>query len=375
MGKLGRALLRGVGAGLTSFGGSMQAKLDQEREDERLSKLDSFKERELSVREQESKLNQQRMNVANKMQLAKFNHDRFTQLMTQSEMDPGVMAKASTDLINNGMVYQNNTIEAAKFQEKKNASGQIEFAKPYAVWDMGTYNTDDETGEPITGNDGKPEYIPHKTGNGKMVFWDRDEFVTYITKNANPYEFSKYSFIEMNAKKQRVIDAKNFASLEAAKFGTAKGQTDEAVSRQKIAESKARETKLKRETEDVGKGSQNIKDMAAKELAASLRRDFPGEPITPETAMKMAKIRDNKKTRGIFRKAAEAALNPDNPATRSDFIEGGVSEGGIPREFMEKLYEEAELAYEERGEESFGSDGWFVQVFNKVASLLSGGTE
>ena len=223
MGKVGKAILAGVGAGLTSVGRSMALENQQKREDERLEKLDTFRERELSVREKESKLNQQRLNIANKMQTAKFNHSRFTQLMQQSEMDPEVMAKASTDLINNGMVYKNNSIEASKMQMKSAEDGRFEMAKPYAVWDMGTYNTD-AAGEILTGKDGKPEYIPHQTGNGKMIFWDRDEFVTYLTKNANADEFSKYAFVEMNAKKQRELDAQNISAQAAAKSETKTGR-------------------------------------------------------------------------------------------------------------------------------------------------------
>jgi hypothetical protein len=375
MGKLGKALLTGVGVGLSTLAQGMQLEMQQEREDKRLAKLDDFKERDLTIREEESKINKQRLDIANRQALAKYNHGRYVQLAASSEYDPAVMDKANTDLINNGLVYRNNTIEASKLQMKSAKDGRFEMVKPYAVWDIGTYNTDKKTGEPITDDNGNPEYIPHKTGNGRQIFWTRDEFITSIDRSANADEFSKYAFVEMNAEKQRGIDAANVKSKAAAEFATKKGQTDEALSRQKISESKAREAKLRAEAKSGGgKGLKNIAAMASKELAASLRKDFPGEPITPETADKMASIRENPKTRRIFRKAAEAALDPGNPATMSDFIDGGTSRG-IPRAFMEKLYEEAEIAYEERGEEAFASDGWFTKMYNNVVNYLSGSKE
>jgi hypothetical protein len=368
MGKLGKALLGGLGAGLTSLGQGMAAENQQKREDERLETLDAFKERELLVREQESKLNQQRMEIANKQQQSLFNLKRYTQIMATSEMNPEQMAKANTDLINNGMVYKNNSIEASKFQEKKNATGQVEFAKPYAVWDVGTYNTD-ENDEPITGGDGKPEYIPHKTGNGKMIFWDRDEFVNYITKSANADEFSKYNFVTMNARKQRALDNTAYAEKLQVEAESVAGITKEAKDRQAIATDKARERNLDRVD---NKALNNIKAMSRKELAASLRKDYPGEPITEVTAGKMAAIREVKKTRDIFAAAAVRALDPDDPATREDFINGAP---GIPVAFMEKLYEEAEIIYEAEGKEGFATDGWFKKMYNKAALLFSGSKE
>jgi hypothetical protein len=329
----------------------LTAKENQEREDERLEKLDTFRERELSIREKESKLNQQRMDIANKMQTAKYNHSRYTQLMTQSEMDPEIMAKASTDLINNGMVYNNNSIEASKFQEKKNASGQIEFAKPYAVWDMGTYNTD-ASGEIITGGDGKPEYIPHKTGDGKMVFWDRDEFVTYLQKNANADEFSKYAFIEMNAEKQRKMDATNFASLAAAKSQTKTGQLKDVKLQAEIDKLGREKTGTKgtpaqqpvtsiTKLDGTKRELTTAESQSMKALSERLSKKFPSSLVDEEVAGKVMEVRNDPDIRKDFAKFAVQAVKGTSKITPNAFRKK-VRELGMPVEFADKLLEEAE---------------------------------
>jgi hypothetical protein len=352
MGKIGKALLGGLGAGLTSLGQTMALENQQEREDARLKTLDEFKERELSAREAESKLNQQRMEIANKQQQSLFNLKRYTQIMATSKMDPEQMARANTDLINNGMVYKNNSIEASKFQEKKNATGAVEFAKPYVVWDVGTYNTD-ENDEPITGADGKPEYIPHQTGNGKMIFWDRDEFVNYITKSANADEFSKYNFIKVTAADQRNIDSANIASKAAAKSQTKTGTLKDVKLQAEI-------DKLDREKKVGPKGTPSqqpvtsikkldgtqrklttAESQSMKALAERLSKKFPSSLIDEEVAGKVMEVRNDSDIRTEFAKFAIQAVKGTGKITPNDFRKK-VRELGMPVEFADKLLVEAE---------------------------------
>jgi hypothetical protein len=221
---------------------------------------------------------------------------------------------------------------------------------------MGTYNTD-ENNEPITGGDGNPEYIPHKTGNGKMIFWDRDEFVTYITKNANPYEFSKYSFTEMNAKKQRKLDADNFASLAAAKSGTKTGQLKDELTQAQIdkldrEKTGDRKTPAQQPVASIETLSGETRELTTAEaqsmkaLSERLSKKFPESLIDEEVAGKIMEVRNNKDYRAEFSKFAIQAVKGTGKISPREFRKLIKDDLGMPIEFADKLLEEAELLSE-----------------------------
>jgi hypothetical protein len=190
-----------------------------------------------------------------------------------------------------------------------------------------------------------------------MVFWDRDEFVTYLQKNANADEFSKYAFIEMNAEKQRKMDATNFASLAAAKSQTKTGQL--------------KDVKLQAEIDKLGREKTGTKGTPAQQPVASietlsgetrklttaeaqsmkalserLSKKFPSSLIDEEVAGKIMEVRNNKDYRAEFSKFAIQAVKGTGKITPTEFRKLVKDDLGMPIEFADKLLEEAELLSE-----------------------------
>jgi hypothetical protein len=364
MGKLGRAIAAGVHSGLTTLGAGLQQQARDERVDARLAKEDEFKERQLSIQERDAKLRADAAERQKFMDNIKIKHLKFTEAYADAGGNKHMEAKAMTDLFPDKRIY--------KYDER--ASKQVDPATgkaPFAVMNISFLDKDPVTGEVIVDEfTGLPKEIITKAPTDRAVFDTEADYINHIAGKASP---EIYFATALRAKTtKQTIDESNAIAEAAAK--TQQGKSKLELEKQQ-AEEKKESAALKKRTDPnlrAGKGGNldKIKEQGFNQFANNLTKEL-GVSVSADTARKIAAISDNSKIRGAFLTGVSKALDPDDPTSRSDFIESGVKQG-LPREFMDRLFSQAEVAYEARGEETKAlTDGWFSQVFDSLLGLFT----
>jgi hypothetical protein len=350
---------RGAAAGLATLGSGLRRQRQEEEEQKRYETEQEMKERELKLREDEAAQRKEKLRLENlitKSQIAHGNLKKTAMASGYASKETGygapAMAEALTKYLPDGLAYQ--------FDGYAEDTGLPKLT-------LGTYATDDATGkvkaDPGTG---KPKFIPlygEDTKRSQKVFKSEQEWVNFIDSNLNPDWLVAVHADDRSYEKtrSRVKDqiADEVAKAEAV-AGTKKGKSD-------IDKTKAQTRKLDAETAALEREAKNpqsskIQQMSAKELAADLRDSYPGEPITPELANQMARVRTDPKVRKAFSEAIAKALDPESGYSQAQFIKDGI-DVGMPKAFMEMLYQQG-VEMSELDREALGSDGWFKKVFD-----------
>jgi hypothetical protein len=371
MGSTSRAILRGVGAGLKQAG--VRRREERQRDEEM-----QLKERELTIREQESKLRQQQLELNNMMTKSKISHGNLVKTAMASgytRKDAGygsaAMADAMTKYVADGRAYRHKGYSEEDF-EVDPLTGMPTTVKTEGglpIWEVGTYKTDPETGKVVSGKDGKPVFIP--LGVEDLTFKDENSWVDFISSNMNPdYHFALQAE-ERTYEATRRAQAdklKDTAAMADVVAGTTKGAADIKLTQEKArlagaqADAAAKEAKQK-------PGLSKIEQMGMKEFAKDLRAQFPESTISLETAKKIALTVDNEKVRTGVAEQIAKALDPDDPLTKTEVIKGFVGEG-LPQEYMERLFEKAEMMAEAE-DVALGSDSWFKQFGSSIKSFFN----
>jgi hypothetical protein len=342
MPNIGTMIARGVGAGLSTYGQLEQARQDKQAAREERAEDSARKDKELALREKEVGVRVKAQEFQNNLAQAKQNHAQYTSMVTGSNYDPEIVAKAASLYIKNGMTYTYNPVETA-------ANNGI------PVFDMATVDTD-EKGEIIPGDDGKPKLIQAPGPFKQLKFKSWDDYVNRFTKEMNADYAIAMQMAGIDEHKARTqMDIAHQALLKAEE--TEGGQAKIKLTQAKTREAEANAARLEREAE--GKGQSKIQQMGLKEFAKDLRGRFVDSTISMKTAKLIADRVDNEDTPPKIATLISKALDPKDPVTRVQVLRDGVKKG-YPKEYLESLFRDAEALAEEEGA-ALGSDGWFKQ--------------
>jgi hypothetical protein len=333
--------LRGVAGGLSKH-------RKEEREEERYNKEQAFKERELQVRENESKLRQQQLEISNMMAKAKMNHGNMVKTAMASgytEKDKGygsqAMASAMTKYLYRHKGYSD---EELNLDPTTGLPTTVNQGKGLPVWEIGTYDTDPETGKAIAGPDGKPIFKPLKDvdGNNLTKTWqDENAWLNFVNSNMNPdyilalqAEEKSYAQTERDHKDR----LRRQAETAAATAKTPQGKADLEHKRQLTSESKAKEAKLTAEAEKVERTAQESDNDRA-EFNARVKQ-YPG--LSMDQSFMISQIKGgNPDISQAFADSIQEAVR--SPEAREQFIKEATGpKVGLPINFVRDLLAQAE---------------------------------
>jgi hypothetical protein len=234
MGKTSRAIMAGVGAGLTTFGQGMARKIEQdaanERVDARLEKEDAFKERQLKLREDEAGLRMEALKRQATFDKAKLGHAKLVQDVSAAGDNVDMQADAFSKFFPDKRNYSNNPNAAFMMGEK-------EGREVFAVWDVSFNEEDPTTGEmvpdPQTGNTKQV-----RSKNGQMIFRTQDEFISWKSKLMNPDLYLAYSAQDITTQmaiKQDTALADARAKTQAGKAVISKTEAEAALATERAS--------------------------------------------------------------------------------------------------------------------------------------------
>jgi hypothetical protein len=351
MSKLSRAIAGGVGLGMQQFGASMLQIHNQEqanaRTDARLEKTDAFKERELVAREDELLLRKQAAERQAKFDNFKLLHDNLTKSVGTSGGNVKLELKAFSDFFPNQRQY---TLNQGARDSHINDNGQ----KPFMVVDVGVFDEDATTGElipdPLTG---EPQQVMSKLG--PLVFWRPEDYEEFKVKMVGADAFLAAA-VQNRTRKEAI--GTDIAVSNAIAEGTVVGQAEIEKSKSVTELNKQKTEDLKRkENLPLSEKLAKIKEQGINQFRAGLSKQF-GVEFSKQQALRVESIYDKPKVRAKLQKAAEKALNSDDPATKSGFIKWGTENNLLPREWLEEFYRQAEINYNNQAKDAIGSDGW-----------------
>jgi hypothetical protein len=353
--------LRGVAGGLRG----LSKHRAEEKEEERYNKEQAFKERELQVRENESKLRQQQLEISNMMAKAKMNHGNLVKTAMSSgytEKDKGygsqAMASAMTKYLSDGRAYRHKgySDEELNLDPTTGLPTTVKQGKGLPVWEIGTYDTDPETGKAIAGPDGKPIFKPLKDGDGNnltQTWQDENAWLNFVNSNMNPdYMLALQAEEKTYAQTER--DHKDRLRRQAATAKTPQGKADLEHKRQLTSESKAKEAKLTAEAENVGatkkrstrmgiggpvERTSQESDNDRAEFNARVKQ-YPG--LSMDQSFTISQIKGgNPQISQAFADSIQEAVR--SPEAREQFIKDATGpKVGLPIEFVQDLLDQAE---------------------------------
>jgi hypothetical protein len=178
-------LSRRLGVGLTRLGESISEKAETKRKearvDERLAKEDAFKERELQIKEDESRLVQENLKRQGLRDEATFRHGNLVKALAAAGDNQEMAAAAYSRYYPDKRKYTLNKEKAELMKHDKTGKSA------FMVWDT-SYNDVLPSGEVIKDpTTGKAKQKPGP--GGPMVFWTKDEYTDFLSNTLNPDAF------------------------------------------------------------------------------------------------------------------------------------------------------------------------------------------
>jgi hypothetical protein len=362
---MGNKFLRGVAAGLGALSKHRKEERLLEREDERLAKADAFKERELTIREEESALRRQQLKMQNMEAKAKMNHGNLVKTAmasgyTSKENGYGSapMADAMTKYLNDGRAYRH-----AGYDE----------TTQLPIWEVGTYETDLETGKVVEQADGKGKWKALRDVDGeplKKTFKDENDWLNFTNSNMKPdYMFALQAEERSYAKteqdhKDRI---RRMKATKAAELETEQGAAALSKTKQTTKTDKAREELLRAQAkaEGDGKGKDSkVKQMEDKEFAARVDKAFPNTVISPAQSKLIAHTIDSDKARKGIAANIDKVLSGE--MTRAELYKGYSK---LPQAYLDRLIERGEIAAESEDVKP-GSDKWFSSFVSSFVNMF-----
>jgi len=373
---MGSSILRGLGAGLQTFGQEYGRALDKERaakeREDRFTEQKRMNDSTLAYRDMQMK----QMEFTNEMKKAAYAQNKIAQVVSASGYAPDGAGVEAYNKWHPSKV-------AWKYDAAKSSPNDVHMQRGY-------YKRDKETGEPEIGDDGKNIFVPFagKSGvwNGTDVQW-----IEQFNKGMDP----TYGQAMQQKKNGLEMEIKHADALHKAKLANDKDYKmwyESTPQGKREADFKESQTaKIKKETELMGtKGvkppAATFKGIDGKKHAATsqeveiakadqrMLQDQGLEGIKVGDAYRIGQLQDDSMSMRTLDTQLKKVL--DETMSPTEFLKFS-KELNVPRAFLQKLLDDAMENPEmfttgESGvqaqKSSGGISGWFKNIFSGSTS-------
>lgn len=366
--------LAGLGQGLQGLGAEMERDEQEEYRKERDLKADEIEERRYKDQREDAKLRNENLKMQMMVNRMQYDNMAMGKAAVTHQFDAQKLVGTLNNNGNTGYAFRyNESASEALNRNTANAAGiggmgtAPEQAEKGIVYDVGLWQTDKD-GNPLTGEDGKKIFKQLEGPAGQTSWKNKADYVNWYSNLQNPADmWARYSNEKTEA--QKLEAARKMIEMKEA---TESGQADLAKTKAGTRVDNANAARLENPSQDkkntvseftnvlgetVRESSQDVEKAKAYALELNRSGEFANK-IDAKTSARIMNFQDSTD----LQRLTESYLKTLN----EDQFKAKFKEAKLPKEFVQKLWDEGEKPLTEQEQKS-GRGFWdrFWAVFSE----------